>query len=68
MGNSVCARINRIMPVVDGVCNVVGNQLVMCFVANFCGVLSLTFVAFCFKFLRCLVGFIKASRVGCLVV
>lgn len=43
MGDSVCARINRIMSVINGVCNVVGNQLVMCFTANFCGVLPLTF-------------------------
>ncbi len=38
------------------------------FTTNFCGDLSLTFVVFCFKFLRCLVDFIKASKMGCLVV
>lgn len=47
VGASVCARINRIVPVVNGVYNVVGNQLVMCFTANFCGVLPLTFAVIC---------------------
>lgn len=43
VGDSVCARIIRVLPVIDGAYNVVGNQLIMCFIANFCGVLPLAF-------------------------
>lgn len=46
VGDSVCARVNRVLSVIVDVCNVVGNQLIMCFTTNFCGDLSLTFVAF----------------------
>lgn len=53
VGDSVCARVNRVLSVIVDVCNVVGNQLIMCFTTNFCGIttnfcgdLSLTFVAF----------------------
>lgn len=40
------ALIIRVLPVIDGVCNVVGSQLIMCFTTNFCGILPLAFVVF----------------------
>ena len=60
MGDSVCARIIRALPAIDGVCNVVGNQLIMRFATSFCGILPLTFAVFC--------GFYQGEQGGCLVV
>ena len=60
MGDSVCARIIRVLPANDGVCNVVGNQLIMRFTTSFCGGPSLTFAVFC--------GFYQGEQGGCLSV
>lgn len=60
VGDSVCARVNRVLPVIDDVCNVVGNQLIMYFTTNFCGVLPLTFAVLC--------GFYQGEQGGCLSV